>query len=76
MIRRQSHTVALRASVSMEMIPTDEIFLPLHIYQELGPSTKHCADISFHSQNNMLRQYYCVPHLTVIKKQNETHTKP
>lgn len=71
MIRRQSHAPALRVSVSMEMIPTDQIFLPLHIYREPGPSAKHCADISFHSQNNMLRQYYCGPHFTAIKKQNK-----
>lgn len=46
MIGRQSHTLPLRTSVSMEMIPSDQIFLPLHVYQELWLNPKRCADIS------------------------------
>lgn len=55
MIRRQSHTLPLRTSVSMEMIPSDQIFLPLHVYQELWSSPKRYADISLDPRNNMLR---------------------
>lgn len=72
MIRREIHTPALSASVSMEMIPRDHISFRLHIHEGLGPAlstllTSH--PISEHSEVVLL----C--HFTAIKTHPPKHTQ-